>query len=74
MSQLSEAAIRDVVSEVLAQMQSKGTFSMPNLQTRPGKHGVFDDAEQAVAAARGGFEQLKKKGWAARAKIVELVK
>lgn len=75
MSQLNEAAIRDVVSEVLAQLQSKGSaFAMPAIQTRPGKHGVFDDADQAVAAARSGFEQLQKKGWAARIKIVEIVR
>jgi aldehyde dehydrogenase len=74
MSQLNEAAIRSVVSEVLAQMQSQGTLTMPTIQTRPGKHGVFDEAEQAVTAARSGFEQLKKKGWAARVQIVDLVK
>ncbi|HBR92903.1 MAG TPA: aldehyde dehydrogenase EutE, partial [Opitutae bacterium] len=74
MSQLNEAAIRDVVSEVLAQLQSKGSIGMPTIQSRPGKHGVFDDADQAVAAARSGFEQLQKKGWAARTTIVNLVK
>jgi len=75
MSQLNEAAIREVVSQVLAQLQSKGsTFAMPSIQNRPGKHGVFDDPDQAVAAARSGFEQLQKKGWAARTKIVEIVR
>ena len=74
MSQLNEAAIRDVVSQVLAQLQAQGSSGMPSIQTRPGKHGVFDDADQAVAAARSGFEQLQKKGWAARSKIVEIVK
>lgn len=74
MSQLNESAIRDVVSEVLAQLQSKGSVQMPTIQNRPGKHGVFDDADQAVAAARSGFDQLRKKGWAARLKIVEIVK
>jgi aldehyde dehydrogenase len=74
MSQLNEAAIRDVVSEVLAQLQSKGSFATPTIQVRPGKHGVFDDADQAVAAARSGFEQLQKKGWAARIAIVNIVK
>lgn len=75
MSQLSESAIRNVVTEVLAQLQSSGSVAgMPSIQTRPGKHGVFDDAEQAVAAARSGFEQLQKKGWTARTKIVDLVK
>lgn len=74
MSQLNEAAIRNVVSEVLAQLQSKGSLGMPTIQARPGKHGVFDDADQAVAAARSGFEQLQKKGWAARTTIVNIVK
>ena len=74
MSQLNEAAIRDVVTEVLAQMQAKGTLGTPSIQSRPGKHGVFDDADQAVAAARSGFEQLQKGGWSARVKIVDLVK
>lgn len=74
MSQIDEAAIRSVVSEVLAQMQSTGSIGTPSIQSRPGKHGVFDDADQAVAAARSGFEQLQKKGWAARTKIVEIVK
>ena len=55
MSQLNESAIRDVVSEVLSQLQSKGSLGMPNIQSRPGKHGVFDDPDQAVAAARSGF-------------------
>ena len=62
MSQLNEAAIRNVVSEVLAQMQSKGTLAMPTLQARPGKHGVFDEPDQAVAAARrrrlGSFHEM----------------
>lgn len=74
MSQLNEAAIRDVVSQVLTQLQNQGSLAMPSIQTRPGRHGVFDDAEQAVTAARSGFEQLQKKGWAARTRIVEIVK
>jgi len=75
MSQLNEAAIREVVSQVLAQLQSKGsTFAIPSIQSHSDKHGVFDDPDQAVAAARSGFEQLQKKGWAARTKIVEIVR
>ena len=74
MSHLDEAVIRDVVSEVLAKLQTSRSPSMPSIQARPGKHGVFDDPDAAVAAARGGFEQLQKKGWAARVQIVDLVK
>ncbi|MGE5072789.1 MAG: aldehyde dehydrogenase family protein [Anaerolineae bacterium] len=39
-----------------------------------GKYGVFQDANEACAAAHAGFLQLKAKGIAGRAKVVELVK
>ena len=39
-----------------------------------GKFGVFQDANDACAAAQEGFLQLKAKGVAARARVVELVK
>src|SRR6185295_16178871 len=39
-----------------------------------GKYGVFQDANEACAAAHSGFLQLKQKGIAARAKIIEIVK
>jgi len=39
-----------------------------------GKHGVFQDANQACAAAHEGFLQLRQKGVAARAKIIEIIK
>src|ERR1043165_993062 len=39
-----------------------------------GKYGVFQDANEACAAAGAAFVQLQKKGMAARAKIVEIVK
>ena len=39
-----------------------------------GKYGVFQDANEACAAAHTGFLQLRQKGMAARAKVVEIVK
>jgi aldehyde dehydrogenase len=72
MSQLSESAIRDVVIEVLAKLQSGTAPSItPSQSSRPG---VFSDADSAAKAARTGFEQLKRKGFAGRAKVVEIVK
>jgi aldehyde dehydrogenase len=38
------------------------------------KYGVFQDANEACAAAHAGFLQLKEKGIAARQKVVEIVK
>jgi aldehyde dehydrogenase len=75
MSQISEAAIRSVVTEVLSKLQpAGGTVVTPQVQSRPGRHGVFEDAGSAAKAARSGFEQLKKTGWAGRATVVEIVK
>src|SRR5690349_23136885 len=39
-----------------------------------GKYGVFQDATEACSATHAGFLQLKAKGVAARAKVVEIVK
>src|SRR5437667_300605 len=39
-----------------------------------GKHGVFQDANEACAAAQAAFLELKKKGVAAREKVVQIVK
>jgi aldehyde dehydrogenase len=75
MSQMTEAAIRSVVTEVISKLQSgNATVVTPSIQSKPGRHGVFDDAASAARAARGGFEQLKEKGWAGRAKVVDIVK
>ncbi|MGB0290263.1 MAG: aldehyde dehydrogenase family protein, partial [Opitutales bacterium] len=82
MSQINEAAIRNVVTEVLAQLQTgQATVATapppakgPSIKARPGRHGVFEDAASAAAAARTGYEQLRKQGWAARAKVVDIVK
>ncbi|HAZ00039.1 MAG: aldehyde dehydrogenase [Puniceicoccaceae bacterium] len=74
MSQLNEAAIRDVVTEVLSQLRASGVVGSPAIVSSTGRHGVFADAASAAKAARSGFEQLSKKGWAGRAKVVEIVK
>ena len=76
MSQLSEDAIRDVVTEVLSKLQTPTPVSVatPAIKVSAAKHGVFDDAKSAAKAARGGFKQLKKAGWAGRAKVIDIVK
>ncbi|MGF1530247.1 MAG: aldehyde dehydrogenase [Puniceicoccaceae bacterium] len=75
MSQLNESAIRDVVAEVIAQLRASGKLETSSPKIGKGKrHGVFEDAASAARAARSGFEQLSKKGWAGRAKVVEIVK
>jgi aldehyde dehydrogenase len=86
MSVVNEALIRDVVAEVLSRLgQGAGPQGSPpcGCEAKPraiaasngaGRHGVFQDANAACAAAQEGFLQLRKKGVAARAKIIEIVK
>jgi aldehyde dehydrogenase len=89
MSVINEALVRDVVAEVLGRLgqTAPGNGSSSPAQSicgcdrksqhadaRDGTHGVFQDANEACAAAQAGFLQLKEQGVAARAKVVEIVK
>jgi aldehyde dehydrogenase len=46
----------------------------PSGGSHGGRHGVFEDAKEACSAAHEGYLQLKSKGIAARARIVEIIK
>ena len=89
MSAVNEALIRDVVADVLGRLGKNGSPApAPAAKAcgcdhrapasggslKSGSYGVFQDANEACAAAHAGFLQLKKKGVAARARIVEIVK
>src|SRR5437899_10090470 len=90
MSAINETLIRDVVAEVLGRLGHGAAITPPargepgcgcsgnghsqSSAAGGGKYGVFQDANQACAAAHDGFTQLKKQGVAARAKVVEIVK
>src|SRR5438445_5867592 len=89
MSAVNETLIRDVVAEVLGRLGQKAGGDAPSktdcgcgnshvsggsIRSTSGKHGVFQDATAACAAAHDAFLQLKEKGMAARAKVVEIVK
>src|SRR5687767_11232098 len=90
MNQVNETLIRDVVAEVLARLNGgastpaaqgdgdcgcngngKGRSAGPGLR---GKFGVFQDANEACAAAQEAFDLLRQKGVAARRKIEEIIK
>jgi aldehyde dehydrogenase len=86
--QLDESAIRAVVEEVMrglgrAPAQSSAPAPSAPPAARPSapaprrsgpRFGVFEDVNEACAAAQSAFEQLKEKGVAGRAKVVEIVK
>lgn len=86
MSSVNETLIRDVVAEVLARLNGAGTAPAPQADCgcngKPrssspglrGKFGVFQDANEACAAAQEAFELLRKKGVEARRKVEEIVK
>ena len=65
--QISENLIRDVVSQVLAEVGRAPVVSGGSLV---GRHGVFHDANAAVQAARAAFEQLQTMTMEDRKKII----
>ena len=75
--QLDEQAIRTIVEDVMRGLgrAPSSAASAPVATRRPGPHfGVFTEVKDACAAAQGAFEQLRNKGVAGRAKVVEIVK
>jgi acyl-CoA reductase-like NAD-dependent aldehyde dehydrogenase len=82
--QLDEQALSAVVSDVLRGLgrlpspppapAAPPPSPRPAAHSRTGRFGIFADVNQACAAAQGAFEQLKEKGLAGRAKVVEIVK
>jgi aldehyde dehydrogenase len=71
MNQINEALIRNVVTQVLAEV-NKGAHAAP--KSHAGKHGVFHDANEAVAAAHEAFEQLSTHGIETRKRIIDHIR
>jgi aldehyde dehydrogenase len=68
--QFNETLIRDVVAQVLAEVgQAPGTTA-----GYTGRHGVFDDVDEAVAAARQAFERLSECGKDDRKRIIDHIR
>ena len=71
MNQLNEQLIRNVVTQVLAEV-NQGAFASP--QNHVGKHGVFLDANDAVDAANKAFEELSRHGMETRKQIIDHIR
>jgi aldehyde dehydrogenase len=82
---LDEQAIRTIVEDVMRGLgraapvaasasEPKSTAAPSAPRSRGPRFGVFDDVKEACAAAQAAFEQLRNKGVAGRAKVVEIVK
>jgi aldehyde dehydrogenase len=81
--QLDEKALRAVVEDVLRNLgrlpggsapAPSAPAAAPAVRRSGPRFGVFDEMKDACAAAQDAFEQLKQKGFAGRAKVVEIVK
>ncbi len=65
--QISEELIRSVVSQVIREV--RGAAAAPTTGSA-GRYGIFDDANEAVAAARKAFEQLRERSLEDRKKAI----
>ncbi len=86
--QLDEQALRAVVEDVMRSLGRSPVLSPAPAPSAPapaparaaapsaraGRFGVFEDVNEACVAAQAAFEQLREKGVAGRAKVVEIVK
>ncbi len=69
--QITESVIRDVVAQVLAEV---GKAPMVSGKGYSGRHGIFTDVDEAVAAARDAFEQLSQRGMEDRKRIISHIR
>jgi aldehyde dehydrogenase len=85
---IDEQALRTIVEDVMralgrspivspapsASMAAAVASAPPAIRRGGPRFGVFEDVNDACAAAQDAFEQLKTKGIAGRAKVIEIVK
>lgn len=82
MVNLDDDALRNIVRNVLQQIQGTGngvgikTVASPAIvsSSNYGRGGIFGDVSRAATAAYEGFKQLSKGGMEARAKVIDIVK
>jgi aldehyde dehydrogenase len=70
--QATEELIRSVVEQVLSQLGPKANAT--NGQSLTGRHGIFTDVDEAVAAATEAFEQLSERSLADRRRIIDHIR
>ena len=66
--------IRNVVSQVLAEVAAPGSVNTRRPTNGSPKHGVFHDANEAVVAAHAAFEQLQERSMEDRKKIIDHIR
>jgi aldehyde dehydrogenase len=68
------AASAPAAAKAACGSNDSGHTSGVSISHTSGNYGVFSDANEACASAHSGFLQLKQKGIAGRAKVIEIVK
>ena len=73
--QISEELIRNLVTQVIKEVRGSGQLNGGDSTTNfKGRWGIFDDADQAVAAARQAFEQLRTRPISERKKAIDHIR
>lgn len=72
--QVNEELIRNVVQQVLTQMNGATAAVHTNGRGYAGRHGVFTDVNEAVAAATDAFEQLSERSKEDRKRIIDHIR
>jgi len=72
--QYDENIIRNVVAQVLAEVGPMPPSRNRNVPNAAGRHGIFQDAESAVNAARVAFEQFRDRSIADRKRVIEIIR
>jgi len=70
--EINEDVIRSVVSQVLAEVG--GAPSIAGSASYTGRYGIFECANEAVAAARQAFEQLSERTIEDRKRIIDIIR
>jgi aldehyde dehydrogenase len=75
--QLNEDFIRSVVSQVLTEVRQQGQLGSSQANSanpHAGRFGLFDQVDEAVAAARAAFEQLQQRPVEHRRRIIDHIR
>ena len=73
--QINETLIRSVVEQVISQVRiQSGSQAIVSSNPARGHSGLFDNVDDAVAAARSAVEQLQKRPIEDRKKIIDIIR
>jgi aldehyde dehydrogenase len=69
--QIDESLIRNVVAQVLAEV---GPIPAVGVGGYVGRHGIFTDANEAIAAASEAYDQLREQSMEGRKQIIDIIR